>query len=595
MPNNNDISRNVQDRDLSGNASLLYQVDLLKDQNEKLIMDAHVFDKFLDISGNAYYSYNFKSGDYHFVGDFKNVLGVDISTPEDIALIPDRVNEEDSERVREILNIEDKEQKSVLSRDFCLKAGNKWIEATAYVICDENNLLSEKYICFRNISRFKAQHDELTYLAFYDSLTGLINRNFFIEKLNETVEKAKEEHCKVSVALVDIDSFKRINDSLGLIYGDELIQLFGQYLLSFNSDRVNVGRFGTDVFVISIYDPGNDVSIENIVDAIKYRLKKPFVLSNKDEIYLTVTVGVASYPDSADTGLGVLQNAEICVYAAKDGERDKIYYFNNALMKKFLESFEVEKKLQDAIMMQNFVLFYQPQYKIETGQLRGCEALIRWKENDGSYVPPMKFIPIAEKSGGIIPIGQWVIRTAVRKLEEWRRKYNFDGVMSINISAIQLKKDNFVDDLLKFLKRSDIDPENIEIEITESVLIERSSEIIEKVSRMRQFGLKIALDDFGTGYSSLSYLRTLPISTLKIDKSFIDTVISDDATGIITESVINMVRRLGLETIAEGVEKEGQMDFLRKINCDNIQGYLLGKPMEEKDFERLVLETGAEI
>ncbi|MBO4373932.1 MAG: GGDEF domain-containing protein [Lachnospiraceae bacterium] len=576
---------------MQDNASLVYQFDLLKEENRQLSLDKHIFDKFLDVSGNAYFCYGFENGNFHCVGNFAGMLGVDVNTIDDIALIRDVIKAEEADTVMDILSTDPEKNADIITKEFALKTGRKWIEINAFTIRDDEGFPVEKYVCFRNITRLKVQKDELTYLAYYDNQTGLINRNFFIEQLNDRVEKAREEHVPMHVALVDIDSFKRINDSLGLVYGDELIMLFGQYLSSFNNERITVGRFGTDVFVISVYDPGKDASIEAVVEKIRERLKKPFILSNKDEIYLSVTVGVAVFPDSADTGLGVLQNAEICVYAAKDSDREKIHYFDTTMMKKFLESFEVEKRLQDAILMQNFVLFYQPQYNVSTGQLRGCEALIRWKEHDGSYIPPMKFIPLAEKSGGIIPIGQWVIRTAVSKLEEWRQKYNFNGIMSINISAIQLKKDSFVDDLIMFLRSAKIDPENIEIEITESVLIEKTSEIIEKVSRMRQFGLKIALDDFGTGFSSLSYLRSLPISTLKIDKSFIDTVISDDTTGIITESVVNMVRRLGLETIAEGVEEEGQMDFLKKINCDNIQGYLLGKPMTEKDFEKIVLEA----
>lgn len=573
------------------NASLVYQFDLLKEENRQLSLDRRIFDKFLDVSGNAYFSYNFESGDFHCVGNFKGMLGVEVTDPDDIPALGDVIKDEDRDPVMEIISLDPDRDCDIVTKDFTLKTGRKWVEVTSFLIRDDEGFAEEKYVSFRDITRLKVQKDELTYLAYYDNQTGLINRNFFIEQLNEKVEKAKAEHVPLHVALIDIDSFKRINDSLGLVYGDELIMLFGQYLSSFNSERITVGRFGTDVFVVSVYDPDKDINIESIVAKIRNRLKKPFILSNKDEIYLSVTVGVAVFPDSAKNGLGVLQNAEICVYAAKDSDREKIHYFDTNMMKKFLEGFEVEKRLQDAIVMQNFELFFQPQYNIGTGQLRGCEALIRWREHDGSYISPMKFIPLAEKSGGIIPIGQWVIKTAVSKLEEWRRKYNYNGIMSINISAIQLKKDSFVDDLLKFLRSSDIDPENLEIEITESVLIEKTSEIIEKVSKLRQFGLKIALDDFGTGYSSLSYLRSLPISTLKIDKSFIDTVISDDTTGIITESVVNMVKKLGLETIAEGVEEEGQMEFLKKINCDNIQGFLLGKPMEEKDFEKYVLEA----
>ncbi|MBR1876002.1 MAG: EAL domain-containing protein [Lachnospiraceae bacterium] len=568
-----------------------FKLEMLNSLNEKLNEHVGVFDKFTDISGYACCYRNVKNRHFEAVGNFNAVLGMELKDDTDVLRIPELVTDDTLDMINRLINIGEDPSSDCLIKEFCIKKGSRWIEGRAVAVRDESGEVTEKYLCFRDVTTHRLQRDELEFLAYYDSLTGLLNRYSFIDKLNEIVERASHENVTVRVAMIDINGFKRINDSLGLVAGDELIQLFGQFLAGFNDEKISIARFGTDVFVMSIYDPEGKDTIENIVRTIKDRLKKPFVLSNKDQVYLTVTVGVADYPESGLTGLTVLQNAEISVYAAKDEDRDKIHFFDNALMKKFLESFDVEKKLQDAILLKSFELYYQPQYNIETGKLRGCEALIRWRDYDGTLISPLKFIPIAEKSGGIVAIGKWVIETAVGKLKEWMQKYNFEGIMSINISAVQLKKDNFIDELLTFISSANVDPSNIEIEITESVLIDNSKEVIEKVNRMRQFGLGVALDDFGTGFSSLSYLRMLPISTLKIDKSFIDTVITDDATGIITESVVNMVRRLGLETVAEGVEHNAQMDFLRRINCDNIQGYLLGKPMSEADFEREVLEA----
>jgi len=577
----------VLEKDTSDDV-LHYQIDLLTAMNEKLTESNGIYDGFNDLSGNVCFYYNFENEHFEAVGDFKSMFGIEVKRLTDTELLPEFVDEKNVEELKRLITVNDIHEDRADVK-FSLRSNRRWIEGRSVIRRSVEDQPLEKYVSFRDITVEKTQKDELEYLAFYDSLTGLFNRYYFISRLNETIERAKKENVRVCLSMVDINGFKRINDSMGLVAGDELIQLFGQFIVSFNSDKVCIGRFGTDVFVFSIYDPEGENTIESIVGRIRERLKKPFVLSNNDQIYISVTVGTAFFPDSASTGLAVLQNAEISVYAAKDSDRESINYFDNSLMKRFLESFNIEKKLQDAIISKSFALYYQPQYNIKTGKLRGCEALIRWKDNDGSLISPIKFIPLAEKSGGIVPIGKWVVETAINQLKKWKQVYDFDGIMSLNISGVQLKKDAFVDNILAFISASKVNPESVELEITESVLLDNSREMIEKIERLRQFGLGIALDDFGTGFSSLSYLRQLPISTLKIDKSFIDTVITDDATGIITESVVSMVRRLGIETVAEGVEKNDQMDFLRKISCDNIQGFLLGKPMPADMFESRVL------
>ncbi len=569
--------------------ALRYQADLLQTLNEKLTDSMDIFSKFFEMSGNAYAYYNFKTDYFEAIGDFEPLFGTSVTKPSDVELLPEYVREEEYREAMELLRVEDQPGGECV-REIRIRENRKWIEGHALALFDDNGELLEKYVCFRDITRFKIQNDELSYLACYDGLTGLLNRNFFIQKLNTLVQKASEERVNVSVAMIDIDSFKRINDSIGLILGDELLQMVGQFFLSLNTERTIVGRFGTDVFVAAIYDPGGSDTVENLLSTIRLRLSKPFILSNKDEIFLTMTVGVASYPEASGSGFDVLQKAEICIYAAKDTDKGGVRYFDDQMMRQFVSNFALEKRLQDAIVSKHFMLYYQPQYNTRTGKLRGCEALIRWRDEEGRFISPSDFIPIAEKSGGIISIGKWVIRNAINSCRKWKRLYGFDGIVSINISAIQMKKDNFIDELLEELRTEKVDPENLEIEITESVFIENFDDVIEKMRSLRQFGLRVSLDDFGTGFSSLSYLKNLPINTLKIDKSFIDTVISDDTTGIITESIVNMVKRLGLETIAEGVEDERQMEFLKKIDCDNIQGFLLGKPMPQEDFEKLLMK-----
>lgn len=567
--------------------ALYYQVDLLKTLNDKLVESSNIYGGFIDMSGCAYFYYNYDNEHFMAAGDFMGIFGIEVRDITDTELLPEYAEENDYQKMSDILNIDNSSEKQ-LTGNFRLKKSRRWIEGVSRVRRSEFGSVTEKFVSFRDMTKFHMQNDELTYLAYYDSLTGLVNRNCFIKRLSDTVERAESEHTSVSVVILDIDSFKQINDSIGLVLGDELIQDVGQYLMSFNNEHVLAGRFGTDVFVLSIYDPCGENTVENIFNTIRMRLRRPFILSNGDELLISMTAGVAAYPDAGDSGFAVLQNAEVCVYAAKNSGRGSIKYFDSDMLDRFLNEYSMEKRLQDAIQTKSFVLFFQPQYNVRNGMLRGCEALIRWIDGDGRVISPAEFIPLAEKSGGIIPIGNWVIRQALLSFLEWRDKYGFDGIVSINISAVQMKKDNFASNLLNTIRSMNIDPGNVEIEITESVFIDDYNEIIAKMNSLRSCGIRVALDDFGTGFSSLSYLKELPIDTLKIDKSFIDTVISDMSTGIITESVVHMVRKLGLETIAEGVENDEQMSFLKKIDCDNIQGYLLGKPMSCENFEKLI-------
>ena len=302
---------------------------------------------------------------------------------------------------------------------------------------------------------------------------------------------------------------------------------------------------------------------------------------------------MAEYPEAASKTLELINCAEIVMFKAKSMGKDKVLYYNGEILDDFLKNVTIENKLKDAVFQQNFTMYYQPQFRTNDRALRGVEALIRWKDDNGKMISPALFIPIAEKSGAIVPIGTWVIEESLRAFADWKRKYHYPMVLSLNISAIQYRQPDFIDKVLKLMDKYDISPSEIELEITESILIDDFTEITEKLVLLRDIGVKISLDDFGTGYSSLSYLKGLPIDTLKIDKSFIDTVITDENTRIITESIIYMVKKLGFETIAEGVETEEQFRYLNEIDCDNIQGYFLGKPMPSEKIENLLADMTA--
>jgi EAL domain-containing protein (putative c-di-GMP-specific phosphodiesterase class I) len=300
---------------------------------------------------------------------------------------------------------------------------------------------------------------------------------------------------------------------------------------------------------------------------------------------------VAEYPEAGNNALTLINCAEIVMFRAKANGKNGIQYFDQPILETFLRNIQIETKLKDAILCNRFMLHYQPQFDAKTTKLRGVEALIRWQDLDGTMISPAVFIPIAEKNGTIIPIGNWVIEEGLKTYAIWRRKYNYPLILSLNISAIQYRKKDFVNNLVNVSKVYDINPSSIELEITENILIDDFDDIVYKMRALREYGFRVSLDDFGTGFSSLSYLRDLPIDTLKIDKSFIDTVTFDDASRTITASIVSMVKKLGYETVAEGVEKQDQYEYLRDIDCDTIQGFLLGKPVPSEEIEKLIIQN----
>ncbi len=566
---------------------LEYQVDLLNAINQKLRKDEKMLRLICETSNSAFLYYNYEEEKVQTIANWDHFFDFTIQDIRDLTKLYDCVEEKYMIPLREVLFIEKQGMKSQ-SIEIRLKDNRICIEVEVNIVYDDNGQPTDKIIRFKDVTKFNAQNDELTYMAYYDILTGLYNRNYFVRLLGEFVRRAGEENEMVAVMFLDVDDFRKINDGMGIIVGDELVQLFGQYLIDLMGDNVVISHFNSDIYCIAIYGPYGARSVETIYQAIRERLKKPFKLTSGQEIFITVSVGVAEYPEAASNTLELINCAEIVMFKAKSKGKDKIQYFDGAILKDFLQNVSIETKLKEAVFAQNFMMHFQPQFRTTDRALRGVEALIRWKDDTGDMISPAVFIPIAEKNGTIVPIGTWVIEESLKAYADWRRKYHYPLIMSINISAIQYKQPDFIEKLLQILEKYDISPYEIELEITESILIDDFTEITERLAILRDIGIKISLDDFGTGFSSLSYLKGLPIDTLKIDKSFIDTVITDENTRIITESIIYMVKKLGFETIAEGVETEEQFKYLNEISCDIIQGYYLGKPMPAADIEKLL-------
>ncbi|MCI9314107.1 MAG: GGDEF domain-containing protein [Lachnospiraceae bacterium] len=571
---------------------LKYQVDLLSAMNRKLSRDEKMLRLICETSNSAFLYYSYEEGTFSTVANWDYFFDFTVTDLRDLTRLYDSVEDEYVIPLREVLFIENQKLKSQ-AIDVKLKGRHICMEVEVSIVYDALDHPTDKIIRFRDVTKFNTQNDELTYLAYYDILTGLYNRNYFVRLLGEYIRRAEEENETVAVMFLDFDDFRRINDGMGIIVGDELVQLFGQFLSDLLGDNVIISHFNSDLFCIGIYSPCGARSVETIYKTITERLKKPFKLSGGQEIFITVSAGVAEYPEAATKTLELINCAEIVMFKAKSMGKDKVLYYDGTILDDFLKNVTIENKLKDAVFQQNFIMYYQPQFRTMDRALRGVEALIRWKDDNGKMISPAVFIPIAEKNGAIVPIGAWVIEESLKAFAAWKRKYHYPMIMSLNISAIQYRQPDFIDKVLQLMDKYEISPEEIELEITESILIDDFTEITEKLVVLRDIGVKISLDDFGTGYSSLSYLKGLPIDTLKIDKSFIDTVITDENTRIITESIIYMVKKLGFETIAEGVETEEQFRYLNEIDCDNIQGYFLGKPMPSDKIENLLADMTA--
>lgn len=566
------------------------QIELLNEMNRKLRQDAKMLRLICETSNSAFLYYNYEEDKIQTIANWDYFFDFQVTDVGQFCKFYDWVEEKYAAPLREVLFIEKRGMKT-MTIDVKAEKSRMWVEVETNIIYDDMGCPTDKIIRFKDVTKFNSQNDELTYMSYYDLLTGLYNRNYFVRLLGEFVRRAKEENKSVSVMFIDLDDFRKMNDGFGIIVGDEIVQIFGQLLSDFANEDVLVSHFNGDIYCIGIYNPCGERSVEEIYRKISEKLKSPFKISNGQEIPMTVSIGVAEYPEAASNALELINCAEIVMFKAKSTGKGKIQNFDGSILEDFLQNVTIDNKLKEAVFEQNFMMYFQPQYRTSDKILRGVEALIRWKDDNGKTIRPDIFIPIAEKNGTIVPIGTWVIEESVRIYAGWKKKFHYPLLMSLNVSAIQYKQPDFVDRVIEILEKYDVTPQEIELEITESILIDDFKEIVEKLVILRQKGIRISLDDFGTGYSSLSYLKGLPIDTLKIDKSFIDTIITDENTRIITESIIYMVKKLGFETIAEGVETQEQFDYLMAIDCDNIQGYYLGKPMPPEEVEALIEKT----
>lgn len=450
------------------------------------------------------------------------------------------------------------------------------VEYTATPILDNEQFVGI-VIAFQDITERRKTEEQLSRLAQYDTLTGLINRNAFGNQLRQALSRAHRNRSSVALLFLDLDKFKQVNDNLGHEIGDCLLQEAAVRLRECIRDGDLISRLGGDEFtvVLEAIHSGRNAAV--VADKILEALRTPFCIRGH-QVHIGASIGIATYPQSADDAESLMRCADIAMYKAKEEGRNKFRFFTDAMQKEVQETVSLENRLRGALGRDEFVLFYQPKVRSMTGELKGYEALIRWQPEDGAIVSPDSFITKSEEMGLIIPIGEWVFRTACQQLREWEKQT--PGVtIAVNLSMRQLLSPDLLSRFEQILYETGAPASGIELEVTESMVMEDPALTIQTLTSMHQLGLKISIDDFGTGYSSLSLLRELPLDALKVDRSFIQEIGQSKQSETIVRAIIGLAHNLELKVIAEGVETAEQLSFLQDHQCDLIQGYYFCRPL----------------
>jgi diguanylate cyclase (GGDEF)-like protein/PAS domain S-box-containing protein len=454
----------------------------------------------------------------------------------------------------------------------------KWLLLSLRAVRDASGNVALHEGTVEDISDRKVAQERVQYLAYYDALTGLPNRTLLQDRLSKALASAHRQNDKVALLFLDLDRFKNINDSLGHSVGDLLLKDVAERLKRTAREQDTVARLGGDEFLIVLTDvkniPDAAVAAERFMDA----MTPEFVIQDHP-LSISCSLGISIFPEHGADGETLIKNADAAMYCAKDYGRDNFRFFTDDMNAQVVERLTLENSLRLALDNQELFLVYQPQMDMGTGRITGLEALLRWQHPELGLVPPDKFIRIAENSGLIMPIGEWVLRTACSQARKWQDEGLPALPVAVNVSAVQFRQQGFRELISRVLSETGLACEYLELELTESLLLSNADVTSSILRELKGMGLKLAIDDFGTGYSSLSYLKQFPFSKLKIDRSFIRDVAVNSDDAAITTAIISMAKSLSLKVIAEGVENEAQMSFLRALRCDEIQGYYFSKPL----------------
>jgi diguanylate cyclase (GGDEF)-like protein/PAS domain S-box-containing protein len=463
-----------------------------------------------------------------------------------------------------------------------------WVSENARAVVDANGNVHAYEGMLADITERKLYQARIEQQANYDTLTGLANRSLLQDRLQQSMLACSTYGSRLAVAFIDLDRFKFINDSLGHHVGDELLKCVANRLISCVRDIDTVARLGGDEFVLLISDQaGSPDSLGKMMERILAVVAEPWLIE-QGEFNVTASVGVARYPDDGADAQTLLKHADSAMYRAKDRGGNSVQFFTNDLNVQMIENLEMESKLRRALERDQFLLHYQPRIDLSSGACLGAEALIRWQVSPQEIISPRRFIPLAEETGLIVPIGRWVLETACRQNKAWQDMGLAPMVVSVNVSARQFHQDDFVQTVVAVLKNTGLEARYLEIELTESMVMHDAEKLVAMLDELKRIGVQMSVDDFGTGYSSLSYLKRFPVDRLKIDRSFVQDLMSDSDDATIVRTIIALGHNLGLLIVAEGVETGEQSDFLRQNGCDEAQGYLFGRPVPNVDFIALL-------
>ena len=436
---------------------------------------------------------------------------------------------------------------------------------------------------FADITERKRQEAQIEHLAFHDPLTGLPNRRLLIDRIQVAIAQAERDASRLAILFVDLDRFKNINDSLGHQVGDQLLREVGKRLKAWVRTGDTVSRVGGDEFIVLCPNCSTPSDASSLGDKLLQAISLPYLLADT-ELVITASIGIALCPDNGRDANTLIGNADIAMYLAKENDRNNYQFYSPELNARNMERLRMELRLRHALEAEEFQLYFQPQIDSQSGAIIGAEALIRWLDPEQGLIPPGRFIPLAEETGQIQAIGDWVLRQSCSHLLHWKSLGLPEIPIAINLSARQFRQPSFVDSIGATLREYALQPHLLELELTESMLMKDIQLTTAKLKQLKNMGFRISIDDFGTGFSSLNYLRHFPLDVLKIDQSFVRELLEDDAALAIIQSIIALAGALGLRTVAEGVETLEQQALLQDHGCSTLQGYLISRPLPEAEF-----------
>jgi len=466
------------------------------------------------------------------------------------------------------------------------------VSYTCSVIDGRDGDTEDRIYAARNITERRRAEQRIRYLARIDALTKIPNRMQFQHLLQQAIARARRASKPLSLFYIDIDNFKEINDTFGHLAGDATLETVAKRLSAALPTESVIGRLAGDEFAVIVQGLGPDSKDQNTTvrhaRTLLDRLADPFFVQGH-EVFMTASIGIAYYPRDAHNVIDLIRNADAALYSAKKSGGNVVSYYLPQMNEAAVERLMTKSRLKRAFERDELLVHYQPKYNLETGEIFGAEALVRWELPDRGLILPADFIPIAEETNLIIEIGQWVLDKVCEDFRVWQHSVSAPGRVSVNLSLRQLRQPNFIGQISSILRGHEVSPTSLELEITETTLMENPSRTIKLLDQLYGLGLHLAIDDFGTGYSSLSALQQFPISTLKIDKSFVRDVATDPDDATIVSTIIQMGRNLKLDVVAEGVENEEQLNFLQKLDCTYVQGLLFGDPMSSDNYLELLL------